>query len=251
MKSFEREVFQRADAVAAVTPLDAEQARRWGAKTVAIVENGVDLEYFRPDEKPPAAFEILCLGSLDWYPNLDAVEYLIDEIMPLIAARMPEVKLRIVGRRPPLELQSKAPRHAWVELVGEVPDVRPYLAQAAVVVVPLRIGGGSRIKILEALAMKKAVVTTTVGAEGLEVSDGVHLRKADTPLAFAQRVVELLVSTEERLRLGTNGRNLVVERYSWDRAAQALDSAWQQACGSSSAADVPAVTPFEEAEVNP
>jgi glycosyltransferase involved in cell wall biosynthesis len=99
-----------------------------------------------------------------------------------------------------------------------------------VVVVPLRIGGGSRIKILEALAMGKAVVSTSIGAEGLAVSDGVHLLLADTPAEFASRVVELLASPQECQRLGEKGRRLVVDRYSWDRAANALDSGWQQVC---------------------
>ena len=230
MKLFERETFRRADAVASVTPLDAEQARQWGAKRVSLVENGVDLDEFRPAEEPPAASEILYLGSLDSYQNLDAVQYLLDEIMPIVATRMPEIKLRIVGRRPPLELQSRVARCPWAQFVGEVADVRPHIARAALVVVPLRIGAGSRIKILEALAMKKAVVSTSVGAEGLAVEDGRHVSIADTPLVFATRTIELLNSPEEQLRLGTNGRRLVEERYSWDRIAEALESAWLQTC---------------------
>ncbi len=231
MRWFERAALRRVDGVAVVTPLDAQQVRQWGAKAVSIVENGVDLEEFRPAEEPPAASEILFLGPLDWYPNLDAVGYLVDRIMPLIVARLPEVKLRVVGRHPPLKLQRKLAGRAWVELVGEVADVRPYLARTAVVVVPLRIGGGSRIKILEALAMGKAVVSTTIGAEGLAVSEGVHLRLADPPEEFAQRTVELLESPEQRARLGKWGRKLVEERYGWDQIAEALESAWLRTAG--------------------
>jgi glycosyltransferase involved in cell wall biosynthesis len=218
---------------------------------------------------------ILFLGSLDWYPNLDAVDYLLKEIMPLILERLPGAKLQVVGKGAPPDLKKRIEQtfaykkvcglsrgrtaefekaqtlgyrrlseqqaakplsrsseistalHAPIEFVGEVPDVRPYLAEADVVVVPLRIGGGSRIKILEALAMGKAVVSTSIGAEGLAVSDGIHLLLVDTPVDFASRTVELLTSAQKRRRLGENGRGLVVERYSWDRAAEALESAWQ------------------------
>ncbi len=230
MEAFEQAHLRNAEVVATVTSLDAGQVARWGARSVALVENGVDLEEFRPAEGPPVAPELLYLGSLDAFQNLDAVLYLIEEIMPIIAARVPQVSLRIVGRRPPAALQRKVARYPWATLVGEVADVRPHVARAALVVVPLRIGGGSRIKILEAMAMKKTVVSTSVGAEGLAVEDGKHLGIADTPQVFADRVVELLDSPQERLRLGINGRRLVEERYSWDRIAEALESAWFTAC---------------------
>jgi glycosyltransferase involved in cell wall biosynthesis len=243
MKTFEQDVLRRADEVAAVTSLDAEQARQWGAQHVSVVENGVDLDEFRPPVEPVAPDEILCLGSLDWQPNLDAVDYLIDEILPHINARLPTAKLRIVGRRPPLELQNKVAAHAGIELIGEVPDVRPYFARGAVVVVPLRIGGGSRIKILESMAMGKAIVSTSVGAEGLAVTDGVHLLLADSPEDFARRTVELLQSPDLRATLGRNGRKLVEERYGWDCAAQVLESAWLRIAGAKAlGADSPNTT---------
>jgi glycosyltransferase involved in cell wall biosynthesis len=235
MKMFEQDVLRQVDEVAVVTDLDAVQARQWGARNVSIVENGVDLDEFRPADDLPAPAEILCLGSLDWQPNLDAVEYLIDEIMPMITARMPEAKLRIVGRRPPSELQKKVAANPHIELVGEVPEVRPYFARGTVVVVPLRIGGGSRIKILEAMAMGKAVVSTTVGAEGLAVTDGVHLLLADSPADFARRTIELIQSPSQRASLGEHGRKLVEERYGWDCAARVLESAWLRLAGLHSA----------------
>jgi glycosyltransferase involved in cell wall biosynthesis len=216
--------------VAAVTALDAEQLAAWGVRHISLVENGVDLDQFVPREEPPQLDHILFCASLDWYPNLDAMDYMLEEIMPPIVQRLPGIKLRIVGKGPPIGLQKRLAGRASVEFVGEVPDVRPYLAKAPAVVVPLLIGGGSRIKILEALAMGKAVVSSSIGAEGLAVSDGVHLLLADTPADFASRVVELLTSPHRSQRLGENGRRLVVDRYSWDRAANALESAWQQAC---------------------
>jgi len=233
MESFEREVLRQADWVTVVTELDAEQVRAWGVQRTSLVENGVDVDQFVPLEGKCDSDEILFLAALDWYPNLDALDYLLKDILPLVRQASPSARLRIVGRRPPARLKEWIARCPGVELVGEVADVRPFLTRAAVVVVPLRIGGGSRIKILEALAMGKAVVSTSVGAEGLAVKDGVHLLLADAPSDFAARTVGLLKSSEERLRLGENGRKLVVERYSWDQMARALESAWLRASGES------------------
>jgi glycosyltransferase involved in cell wall biosynthesis len=234
MASFERLAMERADAVATVTDLDLKQVRNWGIRSPALVENGVDLDEFSPSQERPAAMEILCLGSLDWFPNVDGVNYLIDEVMPLIVARMPAVRLRIVGRRPPKKLQDRIARLPWLDFVGQVSDVRTWLARASVVIVPLRIGGGSRIKILEALAMGKPVVSTTIGAEGLAVSGETHLLLADSPEELARRTIELLKSPELGSRLGEQGRKLVQERYSWDRAADALEAAWFSVCRSRS-----------------
>lgn len=230
MESFERHALTRVGRVAAVTALDVEQLAAWGVRHISLVENGVDLDQFVPGKEPPQLDHILFCGSLDWYPNLDALDYLLEEIMPLLIERLPGIKLRIVGKGPPPSLQKRLAGRVNVEFVGEVSDVRPYLAKAPAVVVPLRIGGGSRIKILEALAMGKAVVSTSIGAEGLAVSDGVHILLADTPAEFVSRVVELLTSHHLRQRLGENGRRLVVDRYSWDRAANALESGWLQVC---------------------
>ncbi len=234
MERFERRAMRQADCVATVTELDAQQVKAWGARNTALVENGVDLnEFVPPVEGVQDSQEVLFLGSLDWYPNLNAVEYLIEHIWPLIKERFPYARLRIVGRRSPHSLEKRVAQSAGVELVGEVADVRPHLGRAAVVLVPLRIGGGSRIKILEALAMGKAVVSTKIGAEGLAVSDGAHLVLADSPADFAQRTIELLNSSQQRSALGMRGRALVEERYSWDRAAAALESAWLRTCRSS------------------
>ena len=230
MDSFERRVMRRADWVALVTELDAEQVRAWGVERTSLVENGVDVDQFVPLEGKCDSDEVLFLAALDWYPNLDALDYLLEDILPLVRQASPTARLRIVGRRPPAGLKERIARCPEAELVGEVADVRPFLARAAVVVVPLRIGGGSRIKILEALAMGKAIVSTSVGAEGLAVTDRVHLLLADAPSDFAAQTARLLKSPEERLRLGENGRRLVVERYGWDQIARTLEWAWQQAC---------------------
>jgi glycosyltransferase involved in cell wall biosynthesis len=226
METFERTALGRADWVSVVTPLDMKCAQAWGLRNVSLTENGVNPRDFAPSESGAVPNEVLCLGSLDWYPNLDAAHHMLDNIWPSIRGRDPSARLRIVGRGVTRDLQQKAAAHPGVEIVGEVEDVRPHLARASVLAVPLRIGGGSRIKILEALAMGKAVVSTSVGAEGLRVSDQVHLLLADTPEAFARATSELLSIPRERQRLGQNGRWLVEERYTWDRAAEALETAW-------------------------
>jgi glycosyltransferase involved in cell wall biosynthesis len=230
MEWFERKALKHRQGIAAVSAEDAEQLRAWGVQGVSLVENGADVDQFMPVREAPHADRILFFASLDWYPNLDSLEYFLKAILPLVVRSRPGARLQVVGKGPAPGLEKQVSGFAGVEFVGEVTDVRPYLAQAAVVVVPLRIGGGSRIKILEALAMGKAVVSTSIGAEGLAVGHGIHLLLADTPADFASRTVDLLTSPQECRRLGGNGRRLVVEHYSWDRAAGALESAWQQAC---------------------
>jgi glycosyltransferase involved in cell wall biosynthesis len=165
---------------------------------------------------------------MDWFPNIDALDFYLREIHPLVR-RGPETTLRIVGRRLSSSDAERFRSFAGVDVVGEVEDVQAELANAAVIVVPLRIGGGSRLKILEALAAGKAVVSTTVGAEGLAVQDSLHLRIADTPKDFAEAVHSLLSDPAARRVLGTNGRRLVEQKYGWDALSQGLEAAWKDA----------------------
>lgn len=231
MERFERSVLSSETRVAAVSARDCEQAGTWGARNSVVVENGVDLDFFRPSTVAPSRSELLLIGSLDWFPNQDAAEWMIRGILPRIRSRCADATLTVVGRRPSRALMKLASPHAGVKLIGEVEDVRPYLARAALVLVPLRVGGGTRIKILEAFGMGKAVVSTTIGAEGLPVMDGNCIKLADETENFAAAVIQLLGSEEERRRLGMAGRRLAEERYSWDRQADILDAAWQEAAG--------------------
>lgn len=231
MERFEGRAFRRARWVTTVSAGEREVAGQWGAARTSVVANGVDLDQFQPRPEPPVAGRLLFLGALDWFANQDAVEYCVQQMLPRIRLRFPGAHLQIVGRRPPAAWRRQLATQPGVELVGEVDDVRQWLAQAAVVLVPLRIGGGSRIKILEALAMEKAVVSTSVGAEGLELRDGLHLLLADVPEQFAQLAAQLLAAPAQAARLGRAGASLVAERYSWDAAAAALDAAWRQAAG--------------------
>jgi glycosyltransferase involved in cell wall biosynthesis len=225
MRRFERRALLRASSVTAVTTHDCETLQAWGVQTVNLVPNGVDLDLYPPARENERDNEILFLGSLDWYPNVDALTYLQD-IFALVRARQPKARLRIVGRKPSKTLEKRFSGIPGVDFAGEVDDVRTDLDRAAVVVVPLRIGGGSRLKILEALAAGKAVVCTSIGAEGLDVVSGEHLIIADCPYEFAAGVVELLNSREARRRLGNQGRMLVNRWYGWDGIVSRLEGAW-------------------------
>jgi glycosyltransferase involved in cell wall biosynthesis len=237
MKRFERRALLQASAVTAVTALDVEELQGWGIEGITLIPNGVDLDAYSAAPDAERENEILALASLDWYPNVDALEYFIEDVFPLLRARRPEVKLRIVGRKPAESLKRRFSGIAGVEFVGEVENVSSHLSRSTVVVVPLRIGGGSRIKILEALAASKPVVSTSIGAEGLDVVSGQHLIVADSPTEFALRTEELLASEAARRELGYQGRKLVDEHYGWDGIASRLEAVWYQVSKNQTAAE--------------
>jgi len=186
--------------------------------SVEAVPTGVDVGYFRPRPDVAERREIVFLGSMDWYPNEDGMRWFIAAVLPAIRRRCSDVSVTVVGRRPSPGFVRMAHAHG-VEVTGTVVDVREYLARAALCVVPLRVGGGTRLKIFEQLAMGKATVTTTVGAEGLPVRKGREVVVADGAGDFAAEVVDLLEDPERRRRLGKAGRQLVVEDFSWERVA--------------------------------
>jgi len=221
-----KQALLRASAATAVTSLELSTLRSWGVTNVNLIPNGVDLESRSATPEAEVEDELLFLASLDWYPNLDALDYFVKNILPAVRARRPSVKLRIVGRRPANSVITQYSCLPGIDFVGEVKEVGSYVGRATVIIVPLRIGGGSRIKILEALAAGKAVISTTIGAEGLDVISGEHLLIADSPAEFAGGVEELLASTRLRRLLGDNGRKLVTDRYGWDQIASRLEEVW-------------------------
>jgi polysaccharide biosynthesis protein PslH len=186
----------------------------------------VDPDFFTPGDMATNADTLVFNGLLSYRPNFDAATYFVDEVLPLIERIRPGVTLTLVGHGNPSEIESL--RRPNVVLTGSVPDVRPYLQQAAVVVVPIRMGGGTRLKVVEALAMSKAVVSTTIGCEGIRVSDGEHLLKADDPQSFASSVASLLADTARAEALGRAGRALMVKEYSWARSASRLEDLFQK-----------------------
>jgi glycosyltransferase involved in cell wall biosynthesis len=193
------------------------------AARTAVISNAADVEYYqpRPTDPPPDGRTVVFFGHLSYAPNVDGVIYFVQKIWPRIAEADPEARLKIIGGLPARSLQLLAgPR---VELTGFVTDLRPHLAAAAAVVVPLRQGGGTRLKIVEAMAMGKAIVSTTLGAEGIEAIPGRDLLIEDQPEAFADAVKHLLGDPELAARIGRSVRSLAVERYSWSGAARALE----------------------------
>jgi glycosyltransferase involved in cell wall biosynthesis len=236
---FERRALRRATAVTAVTEADAETMRKWGARAVTVVPNGVDLAmYLGITDQKQVENEILSVASLDWFPNIDAIEYFVNEIFPSIQKALPNIVFRIVGRRPTESLRAKLSAVPGIDFVGEVKDVRSYLDRAAVIVVPLRIGGGSRLKILEALAAGKAVVSTSVGAEGLDLNPGKDVLIADSPQDFARGVINLLLAKAARRELGANGRKLVTEKYGWNEIGRRLEAIWLETAGQQLASEL-------------
>ncbi|MBN1946766.1 MAG: glycosyltransferase [Bradymonadales bacterium] len=192
-----------------------------------IVPNGVDVEYFQPAEmgtqRPKT---LLFFGAINYYPNFEGISCFLRDVFPRVKAHHPEVDLQILGRCPPDLGQKLAGPD--VSILGSVDDVRPYIERAAVVVVPLRIGGGTRLKILEAMAMGKAVVSTTIGAEGLEVTAGQDILIADDPEPFAREIGRLLVDSRLSEQLGDAGRRLVEERYTWQASVRALSGFYER-----------------------
>jgi glycosyltransferase involved in cell wall biosynthesis len=176
----------------------------------------------RPPAGPPSA-RLVFVGSLDWLPNEDAIEHFVSDIWPLIRAAHPGVACDIVGRNPSPAVVRLA-RAPGLHLVPNVPDVRPYLAGGAVAIVPLRIGGGTRLKVFEAMAMQKAVVSTSIGVEGLPVTSGSHLLIADGAAAFAEAAGSLLQDATLRERLAADGRRFVVERFSAETVARQFEA---------------------------
>ena len=218
---YERAQCLRFDHVVAVSPDDAAWfVSRYGLRSVSHVSTGVDTDYFRPTAGDPSdPYGLLFTGSMDWMPNEDAVKDFVASVFPRVEAQVAETTFTIVGRNPTAGVRALAQRNRRVIVTGSVPDVRPYLDRARVFVVPLRVGGGTRLKIFEAMAMEKAIVTTSVGAEGLPVRDGQHLLIADTPEEFAAAVVRLLRDPHYAAALGGRAAQMVRARFGWQQAA--------------------------------
>ncbi len=228
MEIYERRVFRRFKHIVAVSEADkAIIAQQSPATDISVIENGVDMEYFTPAPGREKSFSLVFTGSLDWFPNEDGMVYFLNEIWPLVQKKFPGCSFSIVGRDPGQTLINQAAKYPSVTLTGTVPDVRPYIDEAAVYVVPLRVGGGSRLKILEAFAMKKPVVSTTIGAEGLDVHNRKELIIADSPQDFADAIGELFSDHKFSSTIAASGHYLVVEKYQWKFLAQKLEQVWK------------------------
>lgn len=230
MLRFERRALTAFEHVACVSQEDLERLRELCPfPQYTVVPNGVDLDYFRPRPAAEVPYRLVFTGSMDWRPNQDAVRFFLRHIYPRIKAAEPRTSVFLVGRQPPARLVALAASYPDVSLVGTVPDMRPYLASAAVYVVPLRVGGGTRLKILEAMAMARPVVSTKVGAEGLTAIAGRDLLIADDPDTFAATVLRLFREPRLKAAVADAGHRLVTRAYGWDQIAAELDEAWHKA----------------------
>jgi glycosyltransferase involved in cell wall biosynthesis len=194
----------------------------------AVIPNAADVEYYqpRPTDPPPDGRTVVFFGHLSYVPNVDAVIHFVQNIWPRIAEAHPQARCKIIGAQPPPSLLALAgPR---INLTGFVEDLRPHLAAAAAVVVPLRLGGGTRLKIVEAMAMGKAIVSTTLGAEGINAISGRDLLVEDEPAAFADAVNHLLAEPDLAARIGQSARELAVDQYAWSGAARALEGFYRR-----------------------
>ncbi len=224
IRAFEARECRRYDHVVVVSPEDRELvSREYDVRRVSEVPTGVDTEYFRSSGKGPRdPHNMVFTGSMDWIPNEDAVRFCVQEILPRIRQAVPDATLTVVGRNPAPSVIALAAQQPGVRVTGRVDDVRPYMERAALYLVPIRVGGGTRLKIFEAMAMGLPVVSTRVGAEGLPVVDGQDIVLADSPVQFADAAIQLLTDPKRAHALGAAASRMVRERAGWDRAAAAF-----------------------------
>ncbi|HKI46203.1 MAG TPA: glycosyltransferase family 4 protein [Balneolales bacterium] len=179
-----------------------------------VIPNGVDTSFFYPSDDEPEPLSMVFVGMMNYVPNYDGMQFFIDQVFPLIQKQIPGIKIYIVGKNPPKKLANRSSENIIV--TDFVDDVRPYVWRSSVYVVPLRMGGGTRLKVLEALSMEKAVVTTHIGSEGIDVRDGDTVLIADNAPDFANAVIRLLNDRALRKKLGEAGRKLVTAEYEWE-----------------------------------
>jgi glycosyltransferase involved in cell wall biosynthesis len=237
----EREFCPHFDANLAVSELDAERLRLQSPGAhFHVVENGTDTDFFVPSTQTPESNSLVFAGGLSWYPNVSGISFFIKEIWPLLKSRCQSIRLCLAGRSPVAELTQLAERDPAITVVADPADIRPFVRRASVFVCPIIDGGGTRLKILDALAMGKAVVSTTIGCEGLAVEHGKHLLVADSPQEFANAVLSLLGDESLRRRLGEQGRAQVEKLYSWKVIGEHLEEAYSCAMGEKPCSPMPA-----------
>lgn len=224
MFKYERRVTLASGRVVAVSEVDAEAMRSlFGATRVTPIGTGVNLAYFAPPANAAPQADIVFVGSMDWLANVDGVKYFVRDVLPLIRKQR-ACRFAVVGRTPPREITELAAADPDILVTGTVPDIRPYLWGAKISIVPLRIGGGTRLKIYESMAAGTPVVSTSIGAEGLEVQHPDNIRIADTAGELARQCLDLLGNPEERSRMASAAHKMVADKYSWEAIARQFES---------------------------
>ena len=229
LHAYEREVSTRFDLNIVVSHADGLNLQKIAPDvSFRVVPNGVDVSYFTPVESPDSP-RVIYTGGMNMFANKDAVQYFVDTILPLIHSQEPDVCFDIVGQDPPPALISRSEADSKLHVHGFVSDIRPLVSEASVYVVPIRVGGGTRLKVLDAMAMGKAIVSTRVGCEGIEVTNGQNILIEDDPTRFAEHVVRLIRDAEFREVLGSEARRLAEARYSWEPISRKLEGAYSEA----------------------
>lgn len=222
MNRYEARTVQAFDQVVAVSTNDAEQLqKRYGLKSVAIIPSGVDLTYFSYAQ-PVSNQNVVFTGAMDWFANIEAMTHFLEAIWPLVLQRFPDAQMTVVGRRPPQRMRNRF-ENDGCRFTGFVDDIRPYIRAAAVYVIPIRVGSGTRIKAFEAMALGCPVVATSIGVEGLDVTADEHYLNADGDQAFANAIGALLSDGERARRLSEAARQHLEASYSNDRVAQVFE----------------------------
>jgi sugar transferase (PEP-CTERM/EpsH1 system associated) len=231
LRSFERRVCRQADRVACVSAADAITLQQLDpALKTHLIPNGVDTDFYQREKVTPLdlpAHSLVFTGTMDFRPNVDAMLWFAREVLPHVKARVPDVQVYIVGQRPHARLDVLRGDPS-ITITGAVDDTRPYIAAAGVYIVPLRMGGGTRLKLLEALALQAPIVSTTLGAEGFEVKSGEQLLLADEPVDFAQAIVDLINDGVRARLLGAAGRSFAVQHYDWRNIVPKFEEVYRE-----------------------
>jgi len=217
--NYERDACRRAAHVVAVSETDAAIfSREFGITRVSAIPTGVDIDYYTPPKPSPSEHDLAFVGSMDWLPNIDGVNWFLDEVLPLIHRKRPQTSVIVIGRNPAASLRDRAKADSRIRVTGTVDDVRPHLWNAAISIVPLRVGSGTRLKIYEAMAARRPVISTSIGVEGLTCDDGT-IRIAD-----AAECLALLDDRAGRETVAANAWNMVNARCSWDHVARQFET---------------------------
>jgi glycosyltransferase involved in cell wall biosynthesis len=232
MTRFEGDTLRRYDNVIAVSKRDADVlSKRYGLANVAEIDTGVDLEFFAaaaPDKAADPGSDggtLVFTATMNWSANVEGIHFLLDEVWPTLVAARARINAVIIGRDPPASLSEKIRQRGLnVTLTGFVDDIRPYVARSNVYVIPLFVGSGTRIKAFEAMAMGRPVISTSLGIEGLDVTDGEHFLRADSARAFSREILSLLDDAASRDRLAKAARRLMEERFSWNKVAAQFEA---------------------------
>jgi glycosyltransferase involved in cell wall biosynthesis len=231
MGRFEQQSLSRYDTVIAVSERDrAALSQRYRLDAVEAIDTGVDLEFFAMNP-PHAEIDpgtdggmLIFTATMSWPANVEGIHFLLDQVFPLLVRARPNISAVIVGRKPPPALAEKIrERGLNVTLTGFVADIRPYVAKSNVYVIPLFVGSGTRIKAFEAMAMGRAVVSTTLGVEGLDITNGEHFLRADDAAEFSRSILALLDDASLRSRIALAARRLMEARFSWSHVARQFE----------------------------